>query len=164
MMLSLYDLEPLKTTLSRLIDFGLLNSGDIRVTVVTTDMATGEPVIFDNRRTTITMGHLPASSGLPPEFAPLEIEGRLLGDGGLAANAPVFPVLRELDDGLCVVTDLYARKGPPPTSIEPGLDRKIEVMFATQTAMQVEAHQREQILKARIAMLEGNENGGAGPN
>jgi NTE family protein len=152
---SLYDLSPLRNTLARLVDFDLLNNGDVRVTILATDMASGEPVIFDNTETVITVDHVLASSGLAPEFAPVELEGRVLGDGGLAANAPVFPVLRELDKGLCVVVDLYSMTGPVPLSIEAGLDRKIEVMFANQTALQIEAHRREWALKEQIAELTG---------
>jgi NTE family protein len=44
---SLYDLAPMKATLSRLIDFGRLNSGDVRVGIVATDVESGEPVLFD---------------------------------------------------------------------------------------------------------------------
>jgi hypothetical protein len=64
-------------------------------------------------------------------------------------------VLRELDKGLCVVVDLYSMQGPAPATIERGLDRKIEVMFANQTAMQIEAQRREWAHKEQIAKLEG---------
>jgi NTE family protein len=152
---SLYDLTPLRATLSELVDFDLLNRGDVRVTVVAVDLVSGEPVIIDNTETEITVDHILASSGLAPEFAPVKINGRILGDGGLAANAPVSPVLREFDKGVCVVVDLYSMHGPAPDNIERGLDRKIEVMFANQTFMQIEAQRREWGLKGQIAELEG---------
>jgi NTE family protein len=156
-MTSLYDLVPLREALSQLVDFKLLNDGNIRVTLVATDMVSGEAVLFDNRKTTITLEHIMASSGLPPEFAPVEIEGRIYGDGGLVANTPVFPVLRELETGVCVIVDLYSMNGPEPAGIEKGLDRKVELSFANQTAMQIDAHHRELALKARIAELEGKQ-------
>jgi NTE family protein len=154
---SLYDLVPLRETLAQLVDFKLLNDGQARVTLVATDMVSGEAILFDNRKTTITPEHVLASSGLPPEFAPVEIGGRIYGDGGLVANTPVFPVLRELKAGVCVIVDLYSMNGPEPTGIEKGLDRKVELSFANQTAMQIDAHHRELALKARIAQLEGKQ-------
>jgi NTE family protein len=84
---SLYHLAPMRERLLRLIDFGRLNSGEIRVCVVATDLQSGEPVIFDSQQEPIQIDHLMASCGFLPEFAPVEINGRLLGDGGLSLNA-----------------------------------------------------------------------------
>ena len=55
----------------------------------------GQPtVIFDTANgERIELDHLMATCGFLPEFAPVEIGGRLLGDGGFSANAPIEPVL-----------------------------------------------------------------------
>jgi NTE family protein len=90
---SLYDLSPMRERIEYLIDFDRLNSGEIRIWVATTDIETGEPVIFDSSKTRIEVDHLMASCGFLPEFAPVELGGRLLGDGGLSLNAPFDPVL-----------------------------------------------------------------------
>src|SRR3954471_14257941 len=55
---SLYDLAPMRERLAALIDFGRLNSGEVRVCVAATDIVTGEPVIFDSRDTKIELDHL----------------------------------------------------------------------------------------------------------
>src|SRR4051794_32765808 len=78
---SFYDLAPMRDRLLQLVDFGRLNSGDLRVCVVATDIRSGEPVIFDSSRMRIEVDHLLASSGFLPEFAPVEIDGQVLGDG-----------------------------------------------------------------------------------
>jgi NTE family protein len=98
---SLYDLEPLRERLPELLDFDLLNSGGTRLSVAATDVVGGERVVFDTARGDARIGpeHIAASCALLPIFAPVEIEGRLLGDGGLAANAPVDLVLDEPDAG-----------------------------------------------------------------
>jgi predicted acylesterase/phospholipase RssA len=73
---------------------------------------------------TIEMDHLLASCGFLPEFAPVEIEDRLLADGGLSWNAPFDPILDEIDGDLMVyVVDLYARDGRRPQSLEAALAR-----------------------------------------
>lgn len=85
---SLYDLAPLRARLEDLVDFERLNSGEVRVSVVTTDIQTGQEVVFDTAEgDRIGPEHLLASSGFLPDFPPVEIDGRLLGDGGLVSNA-----------------------------------------------------------------------------
>jgi NTE family protein len=136
---SLYDLAPMRARLLRLIDFGRLNSGEIRICVVATDMQSGEPVIFDSQHEPIQIDHLMASCGFLPEFAPVEINGRLLGDGGLSLNAPFDPFLSaDLDKELLLyVVDLFARDGPRPKSLEAAAERKNDLMFGNQTAIRL---------------------------
>ncbi|MDE3740072.1 patatin-like phospholipase family protein [Pseudomonas resinovorans] len=69
---------------------------------VATDIATGEKVVF--RR-----GHLPqairASMSIPAVFAPVEVNGRLLVDGGMVDNIPV-DVAREMGVDRVIVVDI----------------------------------------------------------
>ncbi|WP_374411695.1 patatin-like phospholipase family protein [Hydrogenophaga sp.] len=53
---------------------------------VATDMETGEAMVLDHGD---LAGALRASMSVPGVFSPLEINGRLLGDGGLVNNLPV---------------------------------------------------------------------------
>jgi NTE family protein len=136
---SLYDLAPMRERLQSLIDFGRLNSGEIRICVVVTDIASGEPVIFDSSTSRIEMDHLMASCGFLPEFAPLELDGRLLGDGGLSLNVPFDPILNGQPGGdlLLYIIDLYARDGGRPISLEGALERKNDLLFGNQTALRL---------------------------
>ena len=154
-----YDLAPLRARLEELVDFERLNGGGIRLSVATTDVATGEEVVFDTRHgTRLQPAHLLASCGLLPDFPPTEIDGRLLGDGGLAANAPIDTVLGErpaVGDGdlLCFVLDLYARKGGRPLSLEAAVTRRRDLLFANQSRKALEAQQREHRLRAMVGRL-----------
>ena len=142
---SFYDLGPTVDFLKRKVDFGRLNSGDVRLTVATVDIESGDPVLFDTARGThIGIDHLLASCGFFPEFAPVEFAGRLLGDGGLAWNAPVEPVLDELEGegGTVFVVDLYARDGARPSGIESSLVRKNGLMFGNQTWTRLDLYRR----------------------
>ncbi len=115
---SLYDLAPTVAFLRQRIDFGRLNGGEIRFTVATTDIERGGVVLFDTGKgDRIEMDHLLASCGFLPEFAPVEIGGRLLGDGGLAVNAPFEPALDEAEGTRdpVLILDLFARGGRRPT-------------------------------------------------
>jgi NTE family protein len=141
---SFYDLTPTVDYLRRVVDFGRLNSGELRMTVAATDLESGNMVLFDSQRDRISMDHLLASCGFLPEFAPVEIDGRLLGDGGLAANAPVEPVLDESEgrDSTIFVVDLFARDGVRPRGLEAALERKNALMFANQTFLRLDAYRR----------------------
>ena len=142
---SFYDLGPTVAHLKKAVDFGRLNSGDIRFSVATTDIDTGDVVVFDTGKgDRIEIDHLLASCGFLPEFAPVEIAGRLLGDGGLATNAPVEPVLDEAEgtDSTIFVIDLFARDGARPTGLESALARKNSILFGNQTWYRLEAYRR----------------------
>lgn len=142
---SFYDLSPTVAFLRRTIDFGRLNGGDIRFTVATTDIESGNVVLFDTGKgDKIEMDHLLASCGFLPEFAPVEIGGRLLGDGGLAVNAPFEPILDEAEGTTdpVFILDLFARDGRRPTGLESALARKNAIVFGNQTWGRLEAYRR----------------------
>jgi len=140
-----YDLAPTASYLERTIDLGRLNGGEPRLAIATTDIESGDLVCFDTGRgDRIGIDHLLASCGFLPEFAPVEIGGRLLGDGGLAANAPVEPVLDEAEgrDDAIVVVDLYARDGSRPDGLEAALARKTALIFGNQTFRRLDIYRR----------------------
>ncbi|MBV6288599.1 patatin-like phospholipase family protein [Pseudomonas aegrilactucae] len=69
---------------------------------VATDIASGEKVVFRK-------GHLPqvirASMSIPAVFAPVELEGRLLVDGGMVDNIPL-DIVREMGVDIAIVVDI----------------------------------------------------------
>ena len=151
---SLYDLRPLQSRLKELIDFGRLNSNTTRVTIATTNVETGELVLFDTAMGhRIEIDHLMASCGFLPEFAPVEINDQLLGDGGLAANAPIEALWQAdaTENLICFVLDLYARDGVRPTDLESALTRKNDLLFSNQTWQRLAAFQREEGLRMQLA-------------
>ncbi len=155
---SFYDLEPLRQRLAALVNFDRLNGGEVRFTVAATDLESGDLVLFDTARgDKIGEDHLMASCGFLPEFAPVELDGRLLGDGGLSANAPIEALhLTPPDKPLTVfVLDLFPRDGTRPASLEEALLRKNDLTFANQTWQRLEGYGREQALQGRLATHEG---------
>jgi NTE family protein len=135
----LYDLSPLHRFLEETIDFGRVNGGEMRVSLAATDLVSGDRVVFDTARgDRIGPGHVVASCALLPLFAPVEVEGRLLGDGGLSGNLPLDLVLDDAPPG-----DPVARAG--------------DLVFGNQTALLLDRARREHTLRARIAALGGEE-------
>lgn len=153
---ALFDLEPLLRRLRNLVDFDRLNGGEIRLSVVATDVVSGERVVFDTARgTRVGPEHVVASSALLPLFAPMEVDGRLLGDGGLASNAPLDLVLDDqaAEELLCFVVELFAREGSRPQSLAASLARAGDLAFGNQTQRILEGRAREHRLRVLAERL-----------
>jgi NTE family protein len=153
---ALYDLSPLRRRLRELVDFDRLNAGAPRLSLVATDVESGERVVFDTGRgMRIGPEHVLASCALLPLFAPVEIEGRLLGDGGLAANAPLDLILDAPDDRavLCVVVELFAAAGRSPRSLSASLARAGDMAFSNQTQRMLEGRGQSLQLRAALRQL-----------
>ncbi len=73
-------------------DARTLNDLPILFRAVATDLVTGEQAVLADVPLTVAMR---ASMSVPGAFAPTQVEGRLLGDGGLVRNLPV-EVAREM--------------------------------------------------------------------
>ncbi|MBI0535912.1 patatin-like phospholipase family protein [Roseomonas sp. KE2513] len=151
---SLYDLAPLRRRLPDCLDFERLNHASApRLSVVATDVVSGERVVFDTRRDRIGPEHLLASCALLPVFAPVEVEGRLLGDGGLSSNAPLDLLLGEVGEEpvFCLLVELFAQRGSRPRTLAASASRAGDLAFGNQTRRLVEACEREFRLRALIA-------------
>jgi NTE family protein len=96
------------------------------------------------------MEHLLASCGFIPEFAPVQIGGKLLGDEGLSANAPVEAVLFEPIETLFVL-DCFARDGIYSPDLETALARKPDLIYGNQTLRALELLMRDRAQAGRAS-------------
>ncbi len=80
------------------------NQAQIPLSLIATDLASGEKVILDHGQVAPAVM---ASSCIPGVFVPVEIDNRLLVDGGLVENVPVSP-LRRVSAEFVVGVDLNA--------------------------------------------------------
>ena len=78
---SYYDTRPLRDTPERMLDFDLLNSGEVRVSVGAVNVRTGNLVYFDTAERRLRPEHFMASGALPPGFPAIEIDGEYYWDG-----------------------------------------------------------------------------------
>jgi NTE family protein len=72
-----YSTAPLEQTLSKLVDFSLINRGNPRLTVGAAHVQTSEMRYFDSRNGEIDVKHIMASGALPPAFPAVRIDGEL---------------------------------------------------------------------------------------
>ncbi|CAI8835685.1 NTE family protein [Pseudomonas donghuensis] len=111
---------------------------------VATDIASGEKVVF--RR-----GHLPqvirASMSIPAVFAPVELDGRLLVDGGMVDNIPL-DVAREMGVDVAIVVDIGTplRSRKQLTTVVDVLNQSITLMTRRNSEEQLAALHRDDIL------------------
>jgi len=150
---ALYDAEPMRRTLAELVDFGRIAGGEPRVSVIAVDVQTGAEVVFDSARERITPDHILASAALIPDFPPVEIDGRLLVDGGLSSNVPVNVVLSEQSGGrvVCFAIDPFPRVGARPKSWIDASERQSDLMYACQTEHMLRHHAEADRLRRRLA-------------
>ncbi|MGB4346156.1 MAG: patatin-like phospholipase family protein [Burkholderiaceae bacterium] len=134
--LSVYDTEPLRATLERLIDFDLINSKKIRLSLGSVNIRTGNSHYFDNVETNIGPDHVMASGALPPAFPPVLIDGEAYWDGGILSNTPLQHVLdvREKSCNLLVFqVDLFNARGMVPVNFEEVLKRQKDILYSSRT-------------------------------
>ncbi len=137
----LYDAAPMRRTIEDLVDFDLLNSGAVRVSVMAVDLESGLEHSFDTARERLTADHLMASAALIPDFPAVEIGGRAYVDGGLAANVPADLVLQEPPSGplSCFIVDPFPRAAPRPRRLGDASERQSDLIFACQTSRTLRA-------------------------
>jgi NTE family protein len=150
--------------LSKLIDFtlergGLFSTDNIRemilrdlgdcriedakipLAICATDIETGEQLIFKEGNLADVVC---ASMAVPGLFVPVEIDGRILVDGGLVENVPISP-LKKMGAGIIVAVDLsHVGRYPKP---ENTLD-----VVANAINIGIDFNTRKQLKKADIAL------------
>jgi NTE family protein len=150
---SFYDASPLAATLGRLVEFGRVNGGDVRLAVGAVNVRTGNFVYFDSAEMPLGAAHVMASSALPPGFAAVEIDGEFYWDGGLVSNTPLEYAL-ETDprcDTLAFQVDLWSARGPVPRGLLDVLEREKDIRFSSRTRLGTDALAGRQRIRRAIA-------------
>jgi len=132
---SFYDTAPLRDTLERLVDFDLLNSGDVRVSVGAVNIRCGNLVYFDTAKQRLRAEHFMASGALPPGFPAVEIDGEYYWDGGVVSNTPLSRVLSSEPrrDTLAFQVDLWSARGRLPHDLMEVASRQKDIQYSSRT-------------------------------
>ncbi len=153
--LSYYDISPLKALLSRLVDFDLLNSGKMRLSVGAVNIRSGNLTIFDTLDKKIGPEHVVASGSLPPGFPATEIDGEYFWDGGIVSNTPlqwVFDASPRLDT-LAFQVDLWSARGDLPRDMIEVDTRLKDIRYSSRTRLGTDQFRKMQALRRATAKL-----------
>ena len=138
--LSVYDTTPLKATLEELVDFDLINRGQVRLSVGAVNVCKGTSTYFDTKNTLIHSDHIRASGALPPGFPPVMIDGEYYWDGGVVTNTPINYVSdeRPLTTARIIQVDTFNAQGQLPRNLGQVSERAKDIQYASKARFNIE--------------------------
>jgi NTE family protein len=154
--ISVYDTHPLHATLMELVDFDLLNSGAVRLSIGAVQVLTGNMKYFDTAKQRVGPEHVMASGALPPGFPPIEIDGEPYWDGGLVSNTPLEYVLERSGprQDMCIFQiDLFSAKGCLPETLFDIGQREKEIRYSSRTRLNTDIFREMQTIRRAIRHL-----------
>jgi len=156
--MSLYDTTPLLESLHELVDFDLLNSGSVRLSVGAVQVRTANMKYFDSAEQEIRAEHILASGALPPGFPPVIIDEEPYWDGGLVSNTPLHHVLEEGGprSDMCIFQlDLFSALGQVPGTVFDIAQREKEIRYSSRTRLNTDIFRELQEIRRAIRRLGG---------
>jgi NTE family protein len=134
---SFYDSSPLRETLSRLVDFELLNRRETRFACGAVNVMNGNFAYFDTTMTRIILEHVMASAALPPALPMINIGTDHYWDGGLVSNTPLQHVLENTRSEKILVfqVDLFSARGNLPRDMYDVLARQKDIQYSSRTRL-----------------------------
>ena len=149
-----YSVDPLRKTLSDLVDFEQVNSGPMRLTVGATRVTSSEMVYFDSRDMPLALEHVLASGALPPAFPAVRIDGELYWDGGIMSNTPVEVVFDDNPrrNSMVYAVHIWNAHGPEPQSIWEVMNRQKDVQYSSRSSSHIK--RQRQLHKLRHIITE----------
>ena len=149
-----YSVQPLRNTLTDLVDFDLINSGPTRLTVGAANVRTSDMHYFDSRDMPIDIRHILASGALPPAFPAVRIDGELYWDGGIVSNTPVEVVFDDnpRQDAIVFAVHLWNPHGSEPQSIWEVTNRQKDIQYSSRAHAHIK--RQRQLHKLRHVVQE----------
>jgi len=150
---SWYDTGALRHTLERLVDFDLINTAPIRLSVGAVNIESGNFLYFDTTTHKLGPAHVMASGALPPGFPAVEIEGEYYWDGALVSNTPLQWVLQygPRRDTLVFQVDLWGARGAFPGNVVDVETRRKEILYSSRTRENVDRFVEMQRVRHAVA-------------
>ena len=139
--LSIYDTTPLKATLEELVDFDLINDGQVRLSLGAVNVCKGTSTYIDTKNTLIHSDHVRASGALPPGFAPVMMNaGEHYWDGGVVTNTPITYVVdeRPLTTARIIQVDTFNAEGELPRNLGQVLQRAKDIQYSAKSRFNIE--------------------------
>jgi NTE family protein len=154
-----YSTQPLKATLSELVDFDTINGRQVRLTVGAVNVGSGDMKYFDCTQMRIGIEHIMASGALPPAFPAVRVDGEPYWDGGVYSNTPIEVVLDDQPrrDALIFAVNVWQPHGTEPMTIWQVMGRQKDIQYASRAkshvARQQQIHRLRHIINGLAARL-----------
>jgi NTE family protein len=150
-----YSTDPLKTTLSGLIDFSEVAKNTPRLTVGAANLRTSEMRYFDGRQMPLDVRHVMASGALPPAFPAVLIDGDYYWDGGVLSNTPCEIIFDDNPrrNSIVISVDIWDPNGIEPATMGDVVTRQQEVQFSSRLVSQIRRQKQIHRLRHIIADL-----------
>lgn len=148
-----YSTDPLRGTLSSLVDFDYLNERHMRLTVGTVNVVSGRMCYFTNRDIALGLEHVMASAAIPPAFPAVRIEGEAYWDGGVYSNTPLEAVLDDNPRRSSVIfaVQMWPSEGPEPETLWQVMGRQRDIQYSSraesQLARQTQIHRLRHVIR-----------------
>ena len=154
---SYYDTSPLKTTLEELVDFDLINRGDVRISLGAVNVRSSESAYFDNRKMRIGPEHVMASGALPPGFPAISIDGQYYWDGGIVSNSPMTYIFDEkpMRTALILQVNLFNALGELPRNVDEAMERVKDIQYSSKQRLNNQRVRELMELRASLGRLLG---------
>lgn len=153
-----YSTEPLRETLSDLIDFDRINAGKTRLTVGAACVEKSKMEYFDSAKpehAPLRLDHTMASGALPPAFPAVRIDDKYYWDGGILSNTPIEAVFDEEERECCFIisVQLWNHDGHAPHSIWQVLNRKKDLQFSSRADSHIQRQKELHGLRHALSEL-----------
>jgi NTE family protein len=148
-----YTTQPLRETLTELVDFQYINSKHVRLTVGAVNVNSGEMRYFDSREEAICLEHVMASGALPPAFPAVRVDGEPYWDGGIYSNTPIEAVLddKPRKDSVIFAVQMWNPEGRDPETLWEVAGRQKDIQYASRAkshiARQKQIHHLRHIIR-----------------
>lgn len=134
----LYNIEPLKKTIEKHVDFKKLNSPESpRLLVTSVDIQKAKAVTFDSNHTQIDVEHILSSTGFPfYGIAWTKKDDRFLWDGSLMSNTPLREVINaspKCDKNVYIVNLFPRNHDELPQNMSESWHRARDIMHTDKT-------------------------------
>jgi NTE family protein len=159
---SFYDTSPLHQTLDRLVDFEMINNGQVRLAVGAVNVSTANFAYFDNANTDIGPEHIMASGALPPALPMVRIGKHYYWDGGLVSNTPLQHLLDNCGSQNMLVfqVDLFSARGEVPRDMPEVMSRAKDIQYSSRTRTTtdhfLQTHRLKQSLYEALCLIPDN--------
>ncbi len=150
-----YSVDPLRHTLGELVDFDLVNQGDVRLTVGASNVRTSEMRYFDSRDEALDIRHVLASGALPPAFPAVRIDDELYWDGGILSNTPVEAVFDDNPrrNSMVYAVHIWNPHGSEPDTIWEVMNRQKDVQYSSRAVSHIKRQRQLHKLRHIISEL-----------